>query len=167
MPDIPVLSIIGKSNSGKTTLLEKLIPELKQSGYRVATIKHHSHAGFEIDQPGKDTWRHAQAGSDLVIIAAPDKIATIRRLERALTLDEILAGIDGVDIVLTDGFKRGGKPALEVLRQASGAEMIGDPGQVLAIASDFPIETEIPRFDLDDVAGIVGWIEEHIIHHKN
>ncbi len=163
----PVLSIIGKSNSGKTTLLEKLIPELKRGGYRVATIKHHTHAGFEIDYPGKDTWRVAQAGSDLVIIAAPDKIATIRRLESELPLDEILSSISGVDIVLTEGYKWAGKPALEVLRLENGAEMIGDVGQVRAIASDFPIDTEIPRFDLDDAAGIVGWIEEHIIHHKN
>ncbi|MCU0489929.1 MAG: molybdopterin-guanine dinucleotide biosynthesis protein B, partial [Anaerolineales bacterium] len=73
----PILSIIGKSNSGKTTLLEKLIPELRQRGYRVATIKHHAHAGFEIDQPGKDTWRHAQAGSQVVVITAPDKLALI------------------------------------------------------------------------------------------
>ena len=79
---IPILSIVGKSGSGKTTLLEKLIAELKRRGYRVATIKHHAHPGFEIDQPGKDTWRHAQAGSDHVVIAAPDKIASIRRLER-------------------------------------------------------------------------------------
>lgn len=72
---IPIICVVGRSKSGKTTLLEKLIPELKRRGYRVATIKHHSHPGFEIDVPGKDTWRHAQAGSDHVIISAPDKVA--------------------------------------------------------------------------------------------
>ena len=92
---VPVLSIIGKSGVGKTTILEKLIPELKSRGLKIATIKHHAHPGFDIDQPGKDTWRHAQAGSDLVIIAAPDKIATIQKLEQEKSLDEIFASIDG------------------------------------------------------------------------
>ena len=77
---IPVVCLVGRSGVGKTTLLEKLIPELKRRGYRVATVKHHSRPGFEIDRPGKDTWRHAQAGSDHVIIAAPDRVASIRRL---------------------------------------------------------------------------------------
>jgi len=71
---IPVVSIVGKSNSGKTTLLEKLIPELKRRGYRVATVKHDTH-GFEIDRPGKDTWRLAQAGADAVVISSGDKLA--------------------------------------------------------------------------------------------
>ena len=124
LPDhpIPILSIIGKSGCGKTTLLEKLIAELKRRGYRVATIKHHSHPGFEIDQPGKDTWRHAQAGSDHVIIAAPDKIASIRRLSRPLTLDEIAAEIREVDIILTEGFtRREACPGGGASRQRSGA----------------------------------------------
>jgi len=89
----PIISIVGKSKSGKTTLLEKIIPELKKRNYRVATIKHHAHRGLEIDQPGKDTWRHAQAGSDHIVIVAPDKVASIRKVESAPTLDEIAAGI--------------------------------------------------------------------------
>ncbi len=82
--------------------MEKLIAELKRRGYRVATIKHDVH-GFEIDQPGKDTWRHAQAGSDHVVIASPTRIAHIRRLNRELTLPEIIATIQDVDIILTEG----------------------------------------------------------------
>ena len=70
---VAILSIVGKSKSGKTTLVEKIIAELKRRNYRVATIKHHSHPGFEIDHPGKDSWRHAQAGSDHAVVAAPDK----------------------------------------------------------------------------------------------
>jgi molybdopterin-guanine dinucleotide biosynthesis protein B len=160
---IPIISIIGKSNSGKTTLLEKLIRELKQRGYRVATIKHHSHAGFEVDQPGKDTWRHAQAGSDLVIIAAPDKIAVVRKLEQELSLDEVAAGIEGVDIILTEGYKSAGKPAIEVLRSARGTELVGDPGQIMAIAcdlpaSEFPQAVKVPVFDLDDFQAITDFI---------
>lgn len=156
---IPILSIIGKSGSGKTTLLEKLIPELKRRGRRLATIKHHSHPGFEIDQPGKDTWRHAQAGSDQVIIAAPDKIASIRRLQRELSLDEIAASIRDVDIIITEGYKRAGKPALEVVRAVNGLETISQPPQLIAIATDIPLNIDVPQFDLDDAEGLVSLIE--------
>ena len=160
---IPIISIIGKSNSGKTTLLEKLIRELKRRGYRVATVKHHSHAGFEVDQPGKDTWRHAQAGSDLVVIAAPDKIAFIRKLGRELSLDEVAADIVDVDIILTEGYKSAGKPSIEVLRKERGMELVGDPGRLIAIAcdlpaSEFPQAADVPVFDLDDFQAITDFI---------
>lgn len=155
---IPILSIVGKSGSGKTTLLEKLIAELKRRGYRVATIKHHAHPGFEIDQPGKDTWRHAQAGSDHVVIAAPDKIASIRRLEHELTLDEIAATIIDVDIILTDGFKRAGKPALEVARAENGMDLVSERDKLVAVATDGQLAVAVPQFGLDDIARIVDWV---------
>lgn len=160
---VPILSILGKSGSGKTTLLEKLIPALKQRGYRIGTIKHHAHAGFEIDAPGKDTWRHAQAGSDHVVIAASDKIASIRRLEHPLTLEEIAAGMNDVDLILTEGFKRGGKPALEVVRLANGLELVSDPAQLKAVATDTPLDVPVPQFGLDDVTAIAAWIEKEFI----
>lgn len=155
----PILSIIGKSSSGKTTLLEKLIPALKRRGWRVATIKHHSHPGFEIDVPGKDTWRHARAGSDHVVIAAPDKIASIRMLEHPLTLDEIAAAITDVDIILTEGFKRAGKPALEVVRSETGLDLVGDPAQLRAVATDATLQLDVKVFGLDAVEEIAAWIE--------
>jgi molybdopterin-guanine dinucleotide biosynthesis protein B len=170
---IPILSIIGKSGSGKTTLLEKIIPELKRRGYRVATIKHHSHPGFEIDIPGKDTWRHARAGSDQVIIAGPDRIASIRHLERELTLDEIVEisiapAIPPVDIILTEGFKRAGKPALEVVRLENGLELISGIEQLAAVATDTPVEVvAIPQFDLNDATQIVDFIEKRFLEGKN
>lgn len=159
----PILSIIGKSSSGKTTLLEKLIPELKRRGWRVATVKHHSHPGFEIDIPGKDTWRHARAGSDHVVIAAPDKIASIRSLEAPLSLDEIAAGITDVDLILTEGYKRAGKPALEVVRAATGLDLVGDLDQVKAVATDAELGGSFRRFDLDAVEEIAGWIEAEFL----
>jgi len=162
-PTIPILSFVGKSGSGKTTLLEKLIPELKRRGYRIATVKRHAHPGFEIDVPGKDTWRHAQAGSDHVIIAAPDKIASIRRLERELTLDEIAAGISGVDLILTEGFKHAGKPAVEVVRAAAGLDLVSDADQRRALATDTRLEVTVPQFDLNDIRGIADWIEKVFI----
>lgn len=163
---IPIISIIGKSKSGKTTLLEKLIAELKRRGYRVATIKHHSHPGFDIDKPGKDSWRHAQAGSDHVIVAAPDKLASYRLLERELTLDEVAANVRDVDIILTEGYKRSGKPALEVVRAANSTEILGDKNQRFALAADIPLDLGVPRFELDDAAGIVDLIMDRFLEPK-
>jgi molybdopterin-guanine dinucleotide biosynthesis protein B len=158
---IPVLSIVGRSKTGKTTPLEKIIPELKRRGYRLATIKRHSHPGFEIDQPGKDTWRHAEAGSDHVIIAAPDKIANIRRLEHELTLDEIIAQISCEslpDMILTEGYKTARKPAIEVVRAALGVELLCSLDQLVAVATDTPLEVPIRQFGLEDSQGIVDFI---------
>ena len=160
--NIPILSIVGRSGSGKTTLLENIIVELKRRGYRLATIKHHAHSGFEIDQPGKDTWRHAKAGSDLVIIAAPDKMATIRTLEHELTLDEIVSGIDGVDIILTEGYKRAGKPALEVVRAEVSTKPICNPDQLVALVTDTELDTDVPQFHLQDVNQIVDFITSQL-----
>jgi molybdopterin-guanine dinucleotide biosynthesis protein B len=159
----PIISIVGKSGSGKTTLLEKLIPELKERGYRVGTIKHHSHPGFDIDKPGKDTWRHAQAGSDHVIIAAPDKIASIQKIERSLSFDEIASTIQDVDIILTEGYKRAGKPAIEVIRAENGQELICEAEQLLAIATDIKLDIPIPQFDLDNSSSIVDLIEREFL----
>jgi molybdopterin-guanine dinucleotide biosynthesis protein B len=156
---IPIITIIGKSGSGKTTLMEKLIRELTHRGHRVGTIKHHSHTGFEIDQPGKDSWRHAKAGSLHVIIAAPDKIASYRTLERELTLDEIAASIDDVDIILTEGYRQAGKPTLEVIRAETGTGLISPPEQLFAVASDVSLEMDVPRFDLNAANAMVDLIE--------
>lgn len=163
MTTIPIICIVGRSNVGKTTLLEKLIPALKRRGYRVATIKHHSHLGFEIDQPGKDTWRHAQAGSDHVIIAAPDKVASIRRVEQEPTLDELAATIREVDIILTEGYKRSDKPKIEVVRAARSREAICTPEELVAFATDVPLALEVPQFDLNDAEGLAGLLETQFL----
>jgi molybdopterin-guanine dinucleotide biosynthesis protein MobB len=156
---IPFVTIIGKSKSGKTTLIEKLIPALRQRGYRVGTVKHHSHVGFEIDQPGKDSWRHAQAGSQHVVIAAPDKIASYRFIEGEASLDEVLAEFRDVDFILVEGYQRAGKPSIELVRAARGLELISSEEQRIAVATDTPLETTAPQFDLNDVQGIAGMIE--------
>jgi len=160
---IPIISVVGKSGSGKTTLLEKLIPELKRRGLRVATIKHHSHPGFEMDKPGKDTWRHTQAGSDMVILAAPDKIASIQRIDHELGLDEIASWVKDCNIILTEGFKRAGKPSLEVVRAITGLELLCDKEQLFAIATDTPLDIDVHKFDLQDADGIVDLIIERFI----
>ncbi len=162
---IPVISVVGKSGVGKTTLMEKLIAELKRRGYRVATIKHDVH-GFEIDQPGKDTWRHAQAGSDHVVIASPTRIAHIQRLDRELTLPEIVATIQDVDIILTEGYKRGPAPKIEVSRAERSRELLCSPEELVALATDQPYDLDVPQFDLENAAGLVDLIEERFLRRS-
>ncbi|MEW6717368.1 MAG: molybdopterin-guanine dinucleotide biosynthesis protein B [Chloroflexota bacterium] len=160
---IPVITIIGRSGSGKTTLLEKLIPELRRRGYRIGTVKHHSHAGFDIDHPGKDSWRHAQAGSEHVIIAAPDKIASYRLLDRELSLDEITAQFKDVDLILVEGYRMAGKPSIEVIRSQTNPELISDPNRLLAVATDMTLDCKAPQYGLEDVQGIAALIESQFL----
>jgi len=154
---IPVISIVGKSGAGKTALLEKLIRELKGRGYRVATVKHDAHS-FDIDHPGKDTWRHAQAGSDHVVIASPARLARIQRIERELTLPEIAATINDVDLILTEGYKRGPAPKIEVSRAETGNELLCTRQELVALATDQHFDMDVPQFGLEDAKGLVDLI---------
>lgn len=160
---IPIVTIIGKSGCGKTTVLEKLVIELKNRNYKLATIKHHSHRGFDIDKPGKDSWRFAQAGSDHVIIASPDKIASYRKVEHELSLDEIAEGVSDVDLILVEGYKQAEKPSLEVVRAANSREVLGSQEQRFAVAADFPLDLGVPQFGLEDVWEIADLIETRFL----
>ena len=159
---IPIISIIGRSGSGKTTLLEKIIPELKRRGYRVGTIKHHAHPGIEIDQPGKDTWRHVYAGSDHVVIAAPDRIVSIRNLSHELELEEISLQMVDVDIILTEGFSRASIPKIEVIRADRSVEPL-EVTERIAFATDIDLLNPEPQFNLDDAYGLVDMIENRYL----
>jgi molybdopterin molybdotransferase len=160
---IPLIAFVGRSGAGKTTLLVGVIAELSRRGYRVATIKHHSHGGLEVDRPGKDSWRHAQAGSRQVVVAAPDKVASIRCLERELTLEEIASGISGVDLILVEGYKQARAPAVEVVRAANGVELVGRPEARFAVAADVALEVGVPCFSLDDARGLADCIEARFL----
>jgi len=155
---IPIISVVGKSEVGKTTLLEKLVAELKQRGYRVAAVKHDIH-GFEIDRPGKDSWRLAQAGSDSIVIASPKRLALIKRLDREMALSEIAALLTDVDIILTEGYKRGDAPKIEVSRREKGGELLCTPDELVALVSDQLFDLDVPQFGLDDTTRIVDWLE--------
>jgi molybdopterin-guanine dinucleotide biosynthesis protein MobB len=159
---IPIISVVGKSGVGKTTFLEKLIAELKRRGHRVATVKHDVH-GFEIDQPGKDSWRLAQAGSDSVVIASPQRLALIKHLDGEMPLGEIAALLTDVDIILTEGYKRGDAPKIEVARRERGGELLCTPDELVAIVSDQPFDLDVPQFGLDDAAGIVDLLKERFL----
>lgn len=163
---VPVVCVVGKSDAGKTTFLEKLIPELTRRGYRVGTIKHDTH-GFNIDQPGKDTWKHAQAGSSTVVISSPEKFAIVKRVERELTLDEIatMAG-DGVDILLTEGFKRSDKPKIEISRREKSDELLCDERELVAVVTDNQFDIRTPQFGLDDAAGVADLLERRFLRRK-
>lgn len=157
---IPVVSFIGYGNSGKTTFLTKVIAEVKRRGLKVAIVKHDVH-DFEMDKPGKDTWRHAQAGADIVCISSPQKMAFIKKVEQELTLDEIMQHIQNVDIIFTEGFKQEHKPKIEVYRQASAQSPIGKRDDLLAVVSDINLYDGIPHFGLDDEERLTEFI---IIH---
>ena len=161
---VPVVSVVGKSDSGKTTLIEKLIPILKHRGYRVATVKHDVH-GFEMDREGKDTYRHFHSGADAVLISSPKKMALIKRDERQPGLDELVEHFyQDMDIVITEGFKRLGKPKIEVFRSEIHAEPLCTAADNrIALASDTPIEVDCPRFDINDVEAIADFIEERFL----
>lgn len=156
---IPIISLVGRSNVGKTTMLVKIIKELKRRGWKVATIKHDTH-GFEIDRPGKDTWQHAEAGADTVVISSPEKFAMISRVAREQTIDEIAARISGVDIIITEGYKRGNKPKIEVFRQGVYPDLLCPPEELIALTSDVPFALGVPCFGLDDAAGVVDLLEK-------
>jgi molybdopterin-guanine dinucleotide biosynthesis protein B len=155
---VPIVSLVGKSGVGKTTALERIIRELKRQGYRVGTVKHDTH-GFDIDTPGKDSWRHAQAGSDAVAISGPHKMALIRQVEAELSLDEIAGLMGDVDLVITEGYKRGDKPKIEVSRLERGTELLCQPEELIAIMTDYPVDMPVPQFGLDDAAGVVDLLE--------
>ena len=160
---IPVVSIVGKSKAGKTALIESLVAELKQRGYRVATINH-SPEGFELDQPGKDSWRHVQSGSDAVIISSPQKLAMIRPQAHDATIEEVLHFLSpDFDIVLTEGFKKGSAPKIEVHRKELKEGLLLSPKELLAIVSDEPLEVDVPQFSWEDISGVASFIEEKLI----
>lgn len=155
---VPVISMVGKSGVGKTTVLERVIREIKRRGYRVGTVKHDTH-GFEMDKPGKDSWRHAQAGSDAVVVSGPRKMALIRKTDREMSLDEIVPLVGDVDLIITEGYKRGSKPKIEVSRLERGAGLLCQPEELIGIMADYPLDVPVPRFDLDDATGIVDLLE--------
>jgi len=160
----PIVSIIGKSNSGKTTLIEKLLSRLRYRGYRVATLKHHFHRDKSLDVPGKDSYRHAQAGAERVVLVAPLTTVTFDYPPQPPTPQEITAQLAGFDLVLAEGFKMARVPSIEVLRRERNTIPIGNPDYRLALATDFPIESSCPVFDLNDIEGLVGLIEREILH---
>jgi molybdopterin-guanine dinucleotide biosynthesis protein B len=160
----PIISIVGKSGSGKTKIVEALIKNFKQRGYRVGTIKHHSHGDFEIDIPGKDSWRHARAGSDLVVISSPVKLAMIKKMEKEASLDQIVNELmQEVDVVLTDGYNRERKPRVIIAQSKGDLELFSRDCEVIAVVCDGGIETKIPIFSFKEISNLTSLIENKFL----
>ncbi len=149
---IPIVAFVGMSSSGKTTLLEKVVRELKLKGYRVGVIKHSPH-GFDMDRRGKDTWRLAQAGSDVVAISSPNKVAFIERVDTELALTQIEAIFEGrVDIVLAEGYKNGNVAKIRVLSTEHDWEWLYHKDEPVAAISAKFSSLGVPQFNYDDVS---------------
>ena len=160
---IPIVSIVGRSNTGKTTLIEKLIPELMRRGYRVATIKHNIH-GFDIDHEGKDSWRHKKAGARLTVVASPHRVAVIEDADRDFELAELRDRyIRDVDVILSEGFKRNPHPKIEVVRsEMKHAPLCSREDNLMAIVSDKPVDRGVPCLDIDDIRGVADMIDRFL-----
>lgn len=157
-----VICIVGRSQSGKTTLIEKLIPVLKNKGYRIGTIKH-SHHIFDFDKSGKDSWRHKDAGAETVIIASPGKIAMVKN-DHDGTLESLQHYFDDLDLLITEGYKGARKPKIEVVRAARHDDaLLKDDGNLVAVVSDADIDIDLPVFGLEDVDNLANFIEEHYL----
>lgn len=149
MASVPVVTFVGLSGTGKTTFLEKLIPVLKERGLRVAVLKHDAHH-FEMDRPGKDTWRFTAAGADVVTISNEERFALIERPRQELRLEEIIARLPEVDLVLTEGYKKNNYPKIEIHRAALGRSLIAGPEELLAVVTDEPLPVSVPQLPLND-----------------
>ncbi len=152
-----VIGFTGYSNSGKTTVISNLIRIFKNRGLKVAAVKHASH-GYEIDQPGKDSWQHYNAGADQVVVMGPDSITTHRRLTARPALPEILESINDIDLVLVEGFKQEVNPRILVYRPGDQDDSDYPPGEYEAVVSDHEIPLDIPRFNFDELEQVADFI---------
>lgn len=157
---IPVVSVVGKSDSGKTTLMERLIAGLTERGYRVGTVKHHVH-DFDIDVPGKDSWRHGRAGSVVTLVSSPTKLGMIRQMDHEASLDELLGFAGDVDILLTEGYRRAGHVRIEISRKARSTELTCDPAELFALVTDNNefADAGVRTFGLDETEALVDLVE--------
>ena len=158
MEHIPAIGFSAWSGTGKTTLIEKLVLHLKARGLRVAVIKHDAH-DFEMDKPGKDSWRFARAGADMTLISSASKTAVIEYRPRSFR--ENLAMIHDVDLILVEGYKQEDLPRIGVCRAATGKSLPAPVDLYAAVVTDDPSlcrGTDVPCFGLDDVAPLADFI---------
>ncbi len=159
-----IIGLAGWSGSGKTTLITKVLPRLIARGQRVSTLKH-AHHGFDLDQPGKDSFMHRAAGATEVVISSAKRFAVLHELrdEPEWDLPDLLTKLAPVDLVLVEGFKRDAFPKLEIHRAANGKPLIHpDDPHIVAIASDVPLpQAKVPVVDLDDIELIADVLLKH------
>lgn len=160
--EIKAVSFVAKSGTGKTTLLEKVIVHLKERGLRIGVIKHDAHR-FDIDHPGKDSYRLTAAGADTMLISSPEKLAIVKKHQVSPPIEELIATyFQDVDIVLTEGFKLSSMPKIELHRKERSQGLLcrgenHDP-TLIAVASDEPLELDVPVLDLNDPAQVAQFV---------
>lgn len=156
-----VYGVTGWKNAGKTTLVERLVTEISGRGLTVSTIKH-AHHSADIDEPGRDSFRHREAGAREVILATPDRWALMHELRGAPEpkVEDLIARLAPVDLVLIEGFKRAPHPKIEAHREEMGHPLMANENPTIrAVASDIShIDVTVPVFDLDDIRGIADFI---------
>jgi molybdopterin-guanine dinucleotide biosynthesis protein B/molybdopterin-guanine dinucleotide biosynthesis protein len=168
----PALSFVAKSGTGKTTLLEQVIAELTGRGWRVGSIKHHTHS-FDIDHEGKDSWRHTRAGASPMLVSAPGQVAMVRPNPAGeLPVEELIRRyLAEADIVITEGYKTGPLPKIEINRSGhnnkllcvDGEGQVTDPSLV-AVVSDAGLTLPVPLLKLNDVGGVCDFIEGNFLN---
>jgi molybdopterin-guanine dinucleotide biosynthesis protein B len=154
----PIVCIVGWSGSGKTTLMERLILELRGLGLRVGTIKHHK-GPFEMDSPGKDSWRHKQAGSVTALISSPSGIGMVKDVDHDYRPEELALFFSGVDVILCEGYKRETKPKIEIFRpEVHERPFCLEDKNLTALVSDAELDLGVPRFALADIKGLAKFL---------
>jgi molybdopterin-guanine dinucleotide biosynthesis adapter protein len=158
---VPIVCFVGRSNSGKTTLIERVIPEMVRAGYKVATVKHAGH-GFDLDTEGKDSWRHKQAGASSVVVISKGSMAMFADVSDQVKVEDVRDRFldASYDLIIAEGWKDEGYPKIVIVRETVG-EIPISPNGLLAVVSDKPVDLAVPRFDLDDVAGVAKFIAQH------
>ncbi|MEO5956092.1 MAG: molybdopterin-guanine dinucleotide biosynthesis protein B [Nitrospiraceae bacterium] len=155
---VPIVSFVGRSNSGKTTLIERVIPELVRAGYKVATVKHAGH-GFDLDTEGKDSWRHKRAGASSVMVLSKGSMAMFADVSDQMTVEEVRDRFldHTYDLIIAEGWKHEGYPKIVIVREQVGEISVSTDG-LLAVVSDRQIDLSVPVFGLDDVVGVAALI---------
>jgi molybdopterin-guanine dinucleotide biosynthesis protein B len=159
-----IFGVAGWSGSGKTTLIEKLIPRFTARGLRVSLVKH-AHHTFDVDQPGKDSYRHRRAGAAEVLVTSSRRWVLMHELGGAQepTFEEQVRHLSPCDLLIVEGFKHASIPKLEVWRAATGEGMLHpQDSHIVAVASDAKVQTKLPLLDLNDDAGIAAFIMKHL-----
>lgn len=167
MSAVKAVAFVARGKTGKTTLIERLLPDLARRGYRIGAIKHDAHR-FEIDYPGKDSHRLTAAGAETMLIASAEKLAVVKKYSQSPPAEELIAAyFSDLDIVLVEGFRKSGLPKIEIHRKEKGDTLIcrgenHDPA-LIAIASDEPLDSDVPVLDLNSPSAIADFIESRIL----
>jgi len=165
---IVISFVAAASNSGKTTLIEKVVGLLKTRGLQVAVVKHAS-AGFDLDKPGKDSWRFGQAGADTVVLVGPDKMAIMRKIKQEPSQEELIRAVGDADIIIHEGFKKSAMKMIEVFRSGASGDRplcMDDPSAFLALVSDRPFPVSLPCFDLNDAERVADFVVKNAVFHQ-